>query len=706
MSELLLELFSEEIPAVMQKDAETGFKEIFIKYFTRHEISFNNLAVYVGPRRVTIHAEGLPAKIAAKEIEIKGPKTEAPGQALEGFCRANSIMREELIIKEISGAKYYFIQRTIPEKNTQELLLDTLAEPIGEYVWPKSMYWSDYKIKWVRPLKNILCIFEGKAIPFKYGHLTANNCTYGHRFMAPAELKVQNFNEYHQGLEKQFVVLDRRLRAEKIKKSLEQAAGNLNLVLKDDPALLEEVAGLVEYPVVLTGKINQKFLGVPSEILIASMRSNQKYFSLFDRQDEFAPYFLFVSNIVSDEPTLVIEGNEKVLSARLSDALYFWQRDLADGALDKRQEKLKSVIFHAKLGTLHQKCERVKNIISYFNFESFCKPILLQGGVMQVQDEVLPKLQNAAIICKNDITSELVGEFPELQGIIGYRLDEKIKANGSVEFSEAIRDHYKPLGPSDEVPVGPAAILAIADKIDSIVGLFLAGEHPTGSGDPYALRRQALGIIRIILELDESSKKNGNPRVHLNLKDLVEFCANQYKNQINRQSIISGTGSVMSFLEDRVRYYLKDKYDIRVINAVLDFSKESDLVIIKTDLIALDELVKSESGQKLISLYKRAKNILAGQSPQGKVMDYPGKDYDNNLFKYSGDVKEKISKPLSEGNLEQALNILLDFTIPITQFFDNVLVMDDSNPDLKNNRLCLLKEITELFEKVAGFDLL
>ena len=347
MSELVIELFCEEIPAIMQSKAEIAYLDIFTKYFQEKEIGFKNIEIFIGPRRIVVYAKGLDTEIKGKSISIKGPKADSPVSAIEGFCKSNNISQADLVVREIKGAKCYFYEKEIITQKVVSILLNSLLEPIMEYVWPKSMYWSDYKIKWVRPLKNILCVFDGEIIPFKLGHLTANNVTFGHRFMSPQQIVVKDFAGYKKDLAENFVVLNRSDRLNTIRVSLETEAKSLNLIIKDDPALLEEVAGLVEYPVILRGAIEQKFLKLPSEVLVSSMRTHQKYFSLFNEEGKFAPYFLFVSNIASSNPNMVIKGNEKVLSARLSDALYFYHQDLKK-PLENGVDNLDKVIFHAK----------------------------------------------------------------------------------------------------------------------------------------------------------------------------------------------------------------------------------------------------------------------------------------------------------------------------------------------------------------------
>lgn len=670
MSELLLELFSGEIPAMMQQKAAASYKDIFAKYFAANAIKFGKINVYVGPRRLTIHVTDVATELAASIKELKGPKATAPQGAIDGFCRSNNISSAELILKEIKGIELYFYEQKTPKQDTKNILLDSLHKPVSEYVWPKSMYWGDCKIKWVRPLYNILCVFDGEIVPFEYGHLTANNLCHGHRFMAPEAYEVSGFTEYTQKLKDNFVVLDAANRKQYIKDGLEKESSKLGLVIKDDPALLEEVVGLAEYPQILVGKIDKEFLSVPSEILVNAMRSHQKYFSLFDKDGKFAPYFLFVSNIVSTDVDVVVSGNEKVLSARLADALYFYNQDLKT-SLQEKAERLEKVIFHAKLGSVKDKTKRLADIVKFIS----------------------PADKNAAqaaLLCKSDIVSEVVDEFPTLQGIMGYYYAKSESLQD--EIAGAIRDHYKPQGPADHCPTGAAATLALADKMDSLCGLMLAGEKPTGSKDPFALRRQALGIIRIILENN----------LFINLLSLVAFVANEYKDKIDVRDELKK--QIISFLEERLKYFFKDQYEISVITSVLDLNVESDLIEIKNKLQAIKEFLASSEGDDLLVAYKRASNILGTTELQGNIDESALiSEHEKALFAAVTSCNAKITKSLQKKNYVKSLQILASMRAPIASFFDNVMVKD-KDAIIANNRMLLLANIKQIFDKIANFD--
>ncbi|WP_395476839.1 glycine--tRNA ligase subunit beta [Rickettsia endosymbiont of Pantilius tunicatus] len=656
MSELLLELFSEEIPAFIQKNAEEGYLNIFTKIFEENEI-FAKLQVFSGPRRITLYATHLPKVTLPKEIEIKGPSTEAPEAAINGFCKAHNVSKLELSTKLINNQLYYFYIKKVAERQIKEILPKIIIEAINKYSWAKSMFWGDYKIKWVRPLRNILCVFDGEILPLQFGHLTANNITFGHRLTDNKKLEIIDFEDYKTKLIENYVILERLKREEIIKTSLLEQANAHNLTIKEDLGLVEEVAGLSEFPVILCGTIPQKFLELPKEVLASSMCTHQKYFCSFDKSGNFAPYFLFVSNGNFSNSKLVVQGNEKVLSARLSDALYFYKQDISK-TLESNLEKLGVVTFHTKLGSLKEKVERITNICKYIDPDN-------------------KDLITSAKLCKSDLVSEMVGEFPELQGIMGYYY---AKHEGlSEEIMAAIKDHYKPQGLSDSVPIGNAALLAFADKLDSLVGLMIAGEAPTGSGDPYALRRQALGIIRIIVE----------NKLELNLSSLINFSLKLYSSDKDKDLIIS-------FFEERAKFYFKNEYDISLINAVLDLN----LANIKFKLDALKEFLAKEDGKQLLNAYKRASNILGSQNIDGIV--------EPNLFstqpeKELFEVTQKISLQIVDKDYDETLNLLQNLLTPITSFFDNVLV-NDSDPKIAKNRLLMLQDVCELFHKIAKFN--
>lgn len=677
MTELLLELFSEEIPALMQKNAQESYLMIFEKMLLKNSVAAK-VRTFVGPRRVSIYITELPEFILQKKIETKGPKVTAPAAAIAGFCRVNNIDESDLSIVEAQNQSYYAFIKQTAQISISELLIDILPVAISQYVWPKSMYWGDYNLSWVRPLKNILCIVNEKILPIKFGHLIANNITYGHRSYGSEPLYINNFQDYKEKLLTNHVILEREKKQEIIKNQSLEVANSFSLSIKEDIKLLEEVTGLVEFPQVAKGIIPSKFLELPSEVLVNSMRTHQKYFALFNRDGSFSTYFLFISNIPIDLSStgsdIVVKGNERVLVARLTDALYFYKQDLAQ-TLESKLPKLEKITFHAKLGNLRKKTERIAELCRYVAPEN-------------------ESLQMAARLCKSDLTSEMVGEFPELQGIIGYYY--ALKEGLSDKISIAIRDQYKPQGPSDNTPIGDSAILALADKLDSLVGLILIGEEPTGSRDPYSLRRQALGIIRIILDNN----------LQLNINELTHFAIKLYQPILLEPIKDDRVNVIISFFTERAKYHFKNQFDISLINAALDFKAEGNIVITRSKLAALNEFRMDSKWQDLLNSYKRAYNILADGKAEGEINKAIFESiYEQQLFEVCSSISTKINEAISKNDFSTSLILLSSISTPLSNFFENIMVKD-INTQIANNRLLLIQIVCNLFLKVARFDCL
>lgn len=682
MTELLLELFSEEIPALMQKNAEEAYLIIFEKILLENVVTAK-IKTFVGPRRLSIYITELPEFILPKKVEIKGPKVSAPLSAITGFCRVNNINESDLSIIELQNQSYYAFIKQTPQITISELLMNILPIAIGQYVWPKSMYWGDYNLSWVRPLRNILCIINGRILPIKFAHLLANNITYGHRADGSKPLYINSFQDYQQQLLANYVILDREKKQQIIKNQLLEVANLLNVSIKDDIKLLEEVTGLVEFPQIIKGLIPAKFLELPSEVLVSSMRTHQKYFTLFNQDGSFSTNFLFVSNVPNHlsvvdaslaDFDIIIKGNERVLVARLTDALYFYEQDLAQ-TLESKLPKLEKITFHAKLGNMRQKTERIAKLCHY----------------LAPNSEELPL---AAKLSKSDLTSEMVGEFPELQGIIGgyYALKEGLGDAVAI----AIRDQYKPQGPSDDTPIGDSAILALADKLDSLVGLIIIGEEPTGSRDPFSLRRQALGIIRIILDNN----------LQLDIKQLTYFAVKLYQPILSEPIKDDRINVILAFLTERAKYHFKNQFDISLINSALDFKLEGNIVTILSKLTSLNEFRLDVRWPDLLNSYKRAANILSGGKAEGEVNQAIFTSiYEQQLFTICCSISEQISQAVAKNDFATSLVLLATINKPLSDFFDNIMVKD-TNLQIANNRLLLIKIICELFLKVTRFDYL
>jgi len=657
---LLLELYTEEIPAMMQKAVEKGFEDIYNKALSAESIDYTHLKTYIGPRRITLHIDGLQEELEAQNIEIKGPKSTAPDSAIDGFCRSKGIGRDSLVIK----GECYFYEKKIEARSLKSVLPKIIVENIGKYVWPKSMYWGDYKVKWVRPLLNILCILDGEILALEYAHLKANNKSFGHRFADYNAFEVKSFADYKEQLHTKHVILDRAERLELISTSIKKLEAKHNIQAFDEPKLLEEVAGLNEHINVLVGEIDKRFLHIPPEALVSSMKTHQKFFPCKDATNGFAPYFIFVSNVPGADNNEIIRGNEKVLSARLADALYFYEQDQKTPLKDR---DLSKIVFHANIGTMQDKVGRLIHLAEYF-------------------DKGNEDLVRAASLCKSDLVSEMVGEFPELQGIMG---DYYAKQEGeNKEIALAIRDHYKPMG-TDDLPKGLAAKLALIDKIDSLVGLMVAGERATGSKDPFALRRMALGIIRIILA----------EKLDVNLTAIVDLNYTSFATSSDIKP------EIILFIEDRLKNYYKDTYDTQVIRAAIDLSLEDNILITDLKLRFLDEFSKSQSGLELIEVYRRVTNILSDEKFDKIDVTLFNNTHEKNLYNKLLGIIPNVKASIGSSDFSKAFNQILDLKTPLTSFFDNVMV-NDNDPIIAQNRKAMLFELSNLFKQIAHFEYL
>ncbi len=670
MSELLLELFSEEIPALLQVPASEAYHKIFQNFLSQHNIKYQEIKTFCGPRRITICVYGLPTHIEAAKTEIKGPKIDAPEKAIEGFCQSHSITKEQLIISKIKDVEYYFFIQQTEAKEISLLFRESLSELISAYTWPKSMYWGKSEFKWIRPLRNILCLFDEQVIKFNYGHLVSNNQTYGRRFTKNSNtgpvLEVKNFADYQQTLYDNLVILDHNARSKIIEEQIYKIANNNNLQAMVSDKLLQEVTGLVEWPNIMIGQIEEKFLELPVEVLVSSMEANQKYFCLIQNEKRMSSSFVFVADGEFKNPQLVINGNQKVLYARLSDALYFYAQDLKK-PIAEQLESLKPVIFHAKLGNLYEKSLRLQQIVEFIAPSN-------------------RELAKAALLCKTDITSEMVGEFPNLQGIMGYYY--ALARGESENFAHIIKDHYKPQGIKDDCPNGDAALLSLADKMDNLTGLILAGEEPTGSKDPFALRRQALGIIRLILDNNLS----------INIVKLIDYSLRLYSGESNTTK-----QKIVSFFEERVKHYLKEQYPQNIISAIVDLSKQDNLLKITSKIKYLSSIFDNETAVAFIGIYRRMHNILGnGDVDLAIKQDLFQHQSEQLLYNFLHQNLSKLDQAYKEENYELICQILLSAEKPLSDFFENVMVKAE-DLDIANNRLALLQNVKNLFDQFADF---
>jgi glycyl-tRNA synthetase beta chain len=665
MSELLLELFSEEIPARMQQGAARDLERLLVGALTDRGFLFEGVKAFAGPRRLTLAVSGLPPKQSDVREELKGPRTDAPAAALEGFMKKTGLTKDRLKVEATPKGDVYMAVIERAGRETKEVLAEILPEAIAKLPWPKSMRWrpSD-PVRWVRPLHSIIATFDGEVVPFTFAGVESGNTTRGHRFLSSGTLAVRRFEDYEAALKKAHVILDAEERKAIIFEGVKSAAFVHGLDMIPDEGLLNEVAGLAEWPVVLVGAIPQEFMDVPAEILQTSMRTHQKYFSLRDpKTGKMANRFAVIANMIAEDGGKeIVAGNERVLRARLSDAKFFWDEDRKIKLAD-RVPALKGMVFHAKLGTQYERVERIAR---------------LAGEIAAKIGADAGKAERAARLAKADLTTGVVGEFPELQGVMGRYYALHDKEDGDV--ADAIRDHYKPVGPSDAVPAGKIAIaVALADKLDQLAGFFAAGEKPTGSGDPFALRRAALGVIRILIE----NKLRLPLRVS---KDLLVFFA------------------------DRLKVALKEK-GIRhdLIDAVFALGHEDDLVRLVARVEALQSFLKSDDGANLLAGYKRGANILKVEEKKDAktyisevsetLLAAPA---EKNLYTALAQVRSGIAPALEKEDFALAMRQMAGLRGPVDAFFDGVKV-NDENPKLRENRLNLLASLRAALHQVADF---
>ncbi|KRB40021.1 glycine--tRNA ligase subunit beta [Phenylobacterium sp. Root700] len=753
MPQLLIELFSEEIPARMQVQAARDFDRMVRDRLAAEGLLPEGLKTFSGPRRLTLVAEGLPVAQGDRHEDRKGPRVGAPDAAIEGFLRSTGLTRDKLVEKD--GVWFAHIHRA--GRPTAEIVAEILDQVIRSFPWPKSMTWGRGTLRWVRPLKRIVFIFDGEVVPFNIDGIESGDVTEGHRFMGSGKsFKVKDFDSYRDKLAGHFVILDPEERKDRIMDGARTLCFARNLELVDDDGLLDEVAGLAEWPTPVLGDMDPDFLDLPPEVIRTSMRTHQKYFAVRDpKTGKLAAHFLTVANIeAADGGKEIARGNGKVLSARLNDARFFWDED-RKVTLEQRLEKLTGVTFHAKLGTLAERVERL---------EILAKAIAPRVGA-DVAKAVL-----AARLSKADLATGMVGEFPELQGLMGgyYAREEKI----SPVVADAIRDHYRPVGASDEAPDTPVTMaVAIAEKLDTLTAFFAIDEKPTGSRDPYALRRAALGVIRILLGSEarapvrelvadwykslrcyvdpgralyvstrlttgylgpksrapsevfqtyvgefEDALLEGKPYVVSTEEDFDirfdrtaqagEAPEGEVQYEFRPYTVVAD--EVLSFLADRLKVALRDqgkRHDL--VDAVFALG-DDDLVRIVARVEALDGFLTGADGPNLLAGYKRAGNILKaeekkGALPAGPAVGMPGAPKEEGALIAALESAERpVAQALQQEDFAGAMRALSGLRGPVDAFFEGVLVNSESAAE-RENRLRLLVQVRDLMERVADF---
>ncbi|MGB0505994.1 MAG: glycine--tRNA ligase subunit beta [Pikeienuella sp.] len=728
MPDLLLELFSEEIPARLQAKAADDLKRLVTQGMVDLGLTYEAAAAFTTPRRLTLTISGLPKVTPDVREERKGPRADAPEKALEGFLRSTGLTRDQLETRDTKKGQVLFAVIEKPGRSAVEVIAEVVPNVIRNFPWARSMRWGSGDLRWVRPLQSILCILTDEAgrevVPFSVDHLSAGGTTQGHRFMGPDAFEPQDFDDYVAKLAAAKVVLDPAERRATIWADATNMAFAQGMEVVEDNGLLAEVAGLVEWPVVLMGDIEDQFLTLPPEVLQTSMKEHQKFFSVRNPKTGRIEKFITVANIeTADNGATILAGNQRVLAARLSDALFFWENDLrvaqGDG-LVAMAAPLANVTFHNKLGSQAERISRVAALARFAAHNTGADPVVADM---------------AARVVKSDLCSEMVYEFPELQGTMGKYY---AKAAGLADdVAEACETHYSPLGPSDDVPTEPVAMsVSLADKIDTLTCFWVIDEKPTGSKDPYALRRAALGVIRTILSngirvslsnLFDQASANLEPRrvveekVRLAFEGLneLELGTDEWTAQnvtaqaasVELKAYIDDlAGSLLGFFADRLKVHLRGggvRHD--VIDACFQLGGQDDLVLLVNRVNALQKFVETEDGRNLLAGYKRAANILSAEQKKDGVeytldpdLKFAELDEEKAFFAALDQAEAAIAPALEAEDFEAAMIAMAALRAPIDGFFDKVTVNAD-NAIVRRNRLCMLNRVTKIMERVTMF---
>ena len=682
MSEFFLELFSEEIPAGLQRNARKALLENFQKLFEEKQILFKKSISFSTPNRLIVLFEGLSKEIIQKAEEIKGPNANAPDKAIEGFLRSNGIDKDDLTKKGTEKGEFYFFKKPSIKINTIDLIEEFTPTILEKLQWKKSMKWGSYSLNWARPLKSILAVFDDKSLKFKFHHLVCSNTTFLDKEFEDKKKIFKNFKSYKDFFKQSGTIINHTQRKELIVKEIEKISNKKNFTIAPNNKLLDEVTDIVEKPNIIVCKFDQKFLGIPKEILIITMQHHQKYFPTFDKKGKITNEFIVVANN-KDTKGYIKLGNERVVDARLSDAQFFWEKNKSQN-LVKQVSRLKDINYFKGLGSYFDKIQRMRKL----------------GGM--ISDELLiskDQVELSASICKVDLISDLVGEFPELQGIMGgyFALEQGFDK----EIALAVSEHYLPTGLNSKTPKKPFSIaLALTDKIDTLVGFFGINQKPTSSKDPYALRRLALGIIKLLIENDRDFK----------IKDLISYSNSLHTGQGFELANDLSQKELTEFLMDRLKYFMKEN-NIRTDITVASISSYGIDYINKIYKKAstLNDLIKKEIGEDIISSYKRASSILESELKNSNLelsnTTDPGifkNEYEKNLLKKINELRKYFTNINKDENYTESLINLAGAKKVIFEFFDNVKV-NDENAHIKKNRLELLQMLCRTFDNYINF---
>ena len=688
MPNLLIELFSEEIPARMQRRAAEDLKKLITNGMVDAGLTYAGAAAFSTPRRLTLAVEDVLSESPTVREERKGPRVDAPEKAIEGFLRGAGLTKDQLEVREEKKGQVYFATIEKPGRPAADIIAEVLEHAIRNFPWPKSMRWGTGTLRWVRPLHSIICVLsddvEATVVPVNIDGILSGNQTMGHRFMSSgAPITVSGFDDYAASLKKEHVILDPEERSQMIWQDATNIAFASGLEIVEDAGLLTEVAGLVEWPVVLMGEIDQEFLELPPEVLQTSMREHQKFFSVRDTKAGKITRFITVANReTADQGATILAGNQKVLSARLADAKFFWENDLRvaqNDGLTAWTARLANVTFHNKLGSQKDRIDRI---------------VALAGDLSTVTSADAHMAQKAAGIAKADLSSEMVYEFPELQGLMGRYYAEA--AGVEQDVANACEQHWQPLGPSDDVPTqAVSATVALADKLDTLCGFWAIDEKPTGSKDPFALRRAALGIIRLVLE----------NQIRLPLIAAVSEHLGRFADVDNASVIAS---DLLGFFHDRLKVYLRDR-GIRhdVIDACVAMDGNDDIALLVKRADALSAFFASEDGENLVQGFRRANNILTQAEAKdgveysfGADVKFAETDEERALFHALETQGAKIDASMQAEDFADAMGAMAALRAPVDAFFEAVQVNSD-NEIVRRNRLNLLSQVRNTCARVA-----
>lgn len=682
MAELFIELFSEEIPAKFQIDARKKIKQMIDEKLQKKAINFKSSKSFSTPKRLVFFIEGIPEKIEQKKKIIKGPNVDAPQAALDGFIKSNNLGKLDIYKKKIEKGEFYFAETKPKVIDILKELQSIIPGALQSYSWKKSMKWSVYDLSWGRPLKSIIALFNNKVINFNFFHLQSSDLTLVDGTNEDKIKKINSFKSYLSILKSQNIILDQEKRKNIMVRKMNNICNARKLKNNFNEKLIEEVVNLVEKPNVIVGRFDEIYLKIPQEILIVTMQQHQKYFPLFDSNGKLTNLFLLVSNL-ADKKGYIKTGNQRVIEARLSDAKFFWDKNKTQN-LVKQVGKLKNLSFFKQLGTFYDRTQRLRKLAS---------PISDQ---LNLSTE---KIEIASSICKADLVSDLVGEYPELQGVMGKYF--AIEQGFEEDVSMAISDHYLPIGMNSEVPKKPiSTAVSLIDKIDLLVGFFGINEKPTSSKDPFALRRAAIGLLRIIIE----------NKLVVKLKDLINYSIVIYEEQNIKFTNNSTAKEVLIFLRERFKNLLKDK-KIRndIIEAVDASHTANDFLALYKKCLIINKNISKDVCKNIIGTYKRASNIIEQElkSKKDEILGQPEsflfkKDEEKHLYDKINEIRQYFSNTKKRESYEETLKILAEAKPTTDNFFDNVIV-NDENLDIKKNRLRLLQMFCKTYNNFIDF---